>query len=509
MKNLSALFFAAILGSLITLGTYKGLGLDKKVVTFQEQAATPTVFTNNTASAPAVASTPAPAPAKTNARSSAPIDFIAAAAKTTPAVVHIKSTITTASLGQQQPGFDIFKDFFGDDFNLGDPYGGQGGERQGAGSGVIISKDGFIVTNNHVVADATELEVVLNDNRSYSAEVIGTDPSTDLAVIKINDNNLPILELANSDDVQVGEWVLAVGNPFNLASTVTAGIVSAKGRNINILSDQYAIESFIQTDAAVNPGNSGGALVNVDGDLVGINTAIASRTGSYSGYSFAVPVNIVEKVVDDLMSYGTVQRAYLGVMIRDLDSKVAKELALDISQGVYVDDLLATGAAKGAGVQKGDVIVKVDGQSVRSAPELQELIGRKRPGDDASLTINRQGKIKTISVSLTNREGNTDIVKSSVSKELVQRLGVEMEELNDDEMNLYGVENGVKVNRIYPGIISKNTEMKEGFIITEIDSKKINSVNDINSVLSNKNGGVLIEGIYPDDPTTYYYGFGL
>lgn len=509
MKNLPALFVAAILGSLITLGAYKGLGLDKKVITFQEEPAVQTVFTNATAPA----NTAIPQPSKTNRTHSAtPVDFRAAAAKTTPAVVHIKSTVSVASSGQQMPGFDIFRDFFGDDFDFGNPYGGgggQGNERQATGSGVIISRDGYIVTNNHVVADATELEVVLNDNRSYPAEIIGTDPSTDLAVIKISENGLPTLELANSDDVQVGEWVLAVGNPFNLSSTVTAGIVSAKGRNINILSDQAAIESFIQTDAAVNPGNSGGALVNVDGDLVGINTAIATRTGSYSGYSFAVPVNIVEKVVEDLTRFGTVQRAYLGVMIRDLDSKVAKELNLDISQGVYIESLLEEGAAKQAGVQKGDVIVEVDGQSVKSAPELQELIGRKRPGDMATLTINREGRTKNINVPLTNKDGNTNIVKATGSTELMKKLGVELMDLTDSEKNRYGVDGGIKVATIGSGIISKNTDMEEGFIITEVDGRPVNSVQQINAILKNKSGGVLVAGIYPNDPTNYYYGFGL
>ncbi|MEL7063382.1 MAG: trypsin-like peptidase domain-containing protein, partial [Bacteroidota bacterium] len=295
------------------------------------------------------------------------LDFTEPAATVMPAVVHITSTQLRSKSNQQVP--DIFKDFFGDNFGQG--FEGRQRPSIGSGSGVIISDDGFIVTNNHVIDNADDIEVSLNDNRTYKAEVIGTDPSTDLALLKIEGEALPTLALANSDETKVGQWVLAIGNPFNLNSTVTAGIISAKGRNINILKDQAAIESFIQTDAAVNPGNSGGALVDLNGNLIGINTAIASPTGSYSGYSFAIPSNLMRKVVTDLMEYGTVQRGYLGVMIRSVDGNLAKDNDLTITEGVYIDSLIENSAAEKAGIKKGDVVVGVEGIRVKNAAELQ------------------------------------------------------------------------------------------------------------------------------------------
>ncbi len=507
MKNLSALIFAAILGSLITLGIYKGLGMDKKVVTIQEEQTIPTAFTNAVHPSP---TTPAISAAE-------PVDFRMAAAKSMPAVVHIKSTVSTASSGGggnpygNGDIYEYFKEFFGDDLFDGAPPGGAPGgqDRQSSGSGVIISRDGYIVTNNHVVEGASELEVTLYDNRSFPAELIGTDPSTDLAVIKVNSSALPTLELANSDEARVGEWVLAVGNPFNLSSTVTAGIVSAKGRSINILNDQYAIESFIQTDAAVNPGNSGGALVNVDGELLGINTAIATKTGYFQGYSFAVPVNIVQKVVDDLINYGGVQRAYLGIRIQDLDSQLAQEMGLDISQGVYVGEILENGAAKKSGMMVGDVIVDVDGMPVKSAPELQEIIGRKRPGDYADVTVNRQGRDKKIRVSLTNRSGSTDRFAEPAGGELLSRLGVSVQDLGPTDLRRLDIDGGTIVTEIVPGIVSKETKMREGFIILKVNDRDVRDTGDFINTLNGKRGGVMVEGIYPGDPTVYFYAFGL
>ena len=282
---------------------------------------------------------------------------------------------------------------------------------QGSGSGVIISSDGYIVTNNHVIDKAKEVKVSLNNNKEYLAKLVGIDPTTDLAVLKIEAENLPALAFANSDEVRLGEWVLAVGNPFNLNSTVTAGIISARGRNINIIDNQSAIEAFIQTDAAVNPGNSGGALINTRGDLIGINTAISTRTGSYEGYGFAIPANIVRKVVDDLTKHGVVQRAYLGVNIADITPELAKEQGIKETQGVYVSGVTEDGAAAAAGIKKGDIVVQAGERSVKKMSELLEVIGSRRPGDKVSVVVLREGKEKVFNVVLRNRQGTTDVLK--------------------------------------------------------------------------------------------------
>ena len=299
-----------------------------------------------------------------------PFDFTDAAARSCPSVVHIRSKSGNAP-ASQMGNDDMFEYFFGRQPN--------GGVREGIGSGVIVRTDGYIVTNNHVVEGATELEVTLFDKRKFKATLVGTDPTTDLAVIKIEQDKLPILDIANSDDAKVGEWVLAVGNPLNLSSTVTAGIISAKGRNIHLLDKKTAIESFIQSDAAVNPGNSGGALVDVDGKLVGINVAIASETGYFAGYSFAIPSNLVKKIVEDVIEYGAPQRGFLGVNIADMDGDIAKEAGVNITKGAYIDGTIAGGAAEAAGLRKGDIIVAANGKPIDSAAELQEIIGRGRP----------------------------------------------------------------------------------------------------------------------------------
>ncbi len=320
-----------------------------------------------------------------------PFDFKSAAKKAMPVVVHITASETgTASRNR---GNNPFEDLFGGDWFYGGP-------QKGTGSGVIYTKEGYIITNNHVVDFADEVEVTLYDNRTFQAKVVGTDKTTDLAVLKIEATDLPTLKIADSDNAEVGEWVLAVGNPFDLTSTVTAGIISAKARNINILSNKKSIESFIQTDAAVNPGNSGGALVDAEGKLVGINTAIATQTGSFSGYSFAIPINIVTKVVDDLIQYGKSQRGLIGIDIQDLDSDHAEELGLKINQGVVIVGVIDGMAGQFAGLLPDDVITKVDDKTVKSSPELQELVGRKRPGDVVNLTIVRNGKTQKIPVRL-------------------------------------------------------------------------------------------------------------
>ena len=355
-----------------------------------------------------------------------------------------------------------------------------------------------------MVDGAEKVEVTLNDNREFTAKVVGNDPSTDLALLKIEEKGLPILFYGNSDQLKIGEWVLAVGNPFNLTSTVTAGIVSAKARNIGILPDQYKIESFIQTDAAVNPGNSGGALVNTRGELVGINTAIASQTGSYSGYSFAIPVNLVKKVVDDLVEFGNVQRGFIGVSIRDIDSKLAIEKNIKETRGVYVAGLTIDGAAKSAGIEEGDIIVKIGENEVNSSPQLQEQIGQYRPGDKVRVVVLRDGNERVFSVVLRNKEGNTSIVKS---EENLNLLGATFENVARETTSKLGLEGGVRISKLMNGKL-RSAGIKEGFIITSIDKKQIRTTNDISQALKTKQGGILIEGVYPNG-TKAYYGFGI
>ncbi len=381
-SNLKTLAIVGALSSATTLGAYK---------LFLEKSPSDAVFTTTPSAFTRLVSDVSPtAPGN-------PGDFTYAAEKATPAVVHI-TTKMTRNVSRQGQMVDPFEDFFG-----GNPFGGGGGRRQqpeaqeASGSGVIISADGYIVTNNHVVQDADEVSVILNDKRSYKAKVISTDPSTDIAVIQVKATNLPFLDFGDSDAIRVGEWVLAVGNPFNLESTVTAGIVSAKGRQ-NIIDrdkDVNPLESFIQTDAAVNPGNSGGALVNLKGELIGINTAIYSRTGQFAGYSFAVPVGIVKKVAADLIKYGNVQRGYLGVNISEVNSKIVEEKGLKVNDGVYVGGFPTGGsAAQSAGLKVNDVIVKIDGVPTGSQSKLMELVGRKRPGETVVVTVNRDGEVK-------------------------------------------------------------------------------------------------------------------
>ena len=321
----------------------------------------------------------------------APVDFTQAAERSVEAVVHVKTKYY-----RQQQYVDPFYQFF-----FGRPQQSQQPSAMASGSGVILSNDGYIVTNNHVIEDANEIEVVLNDKRTFAAQLIGTDPNTDLALLKIEATNLPTIEIGNSDDLRVGEWVLAVGNPFNLTSTVTAGIVSAKARSINILNSDMKIESFIQTDAAVNPGNSGGALVNTRGQLVGINTAIASQTGSYAGYAFAIPTAIMQKVVADLRQYGTVQRALLGIRMLDITQQVKDQLSLESMEGVYVGEVISGSAADKAGMKAGDVIVQVDGRPINASSQLQEQIGRKNPGDQITILVRRGHRSVSLQVTLT------------------------------------------------------------------------------------------------------------
>lgn len=429
------------------------------------------------------------------------IDFTTAAEMSINGVVHVQ-TKYEQHYNDQFNFYDPFRDFF---------WGNRGNQQKiqpkvASGSGVIISEDGYIVTNNHVVEGADQVEITLNDNKKYKAKVVGTDPTTDLALIKVDATGLPYIAYGNSDNLKVGEWVLAVGNPFNLTSTVTAGIVSAKGRNINILQEQFAIESFIQTDAAVNPGNSGGALVNSAGQLVGINTAIASNTGSYAGYSFAVPVNIARKVVDDLLEYGEVQRAFIGVSIREIDANLAEEKNINIQKGVYVNGLSDGGAANEAGIKEGDIIISVGNHPTDNVPQLQEMVAMYRPGDKIPVSVIRDGKEKTFNVTLRNKNGDTDRIVRDVN-EVVTVLGADFEPIESTEMAKLKINKGMKVTNLKGGKL-RSAGIKEGFIITKIDGKQITNKEDINNALANKKGGVLIEGVYPNGFKTYY-GFGL
>ena len=431
--------------------------------------------------------------------------FVAASENSLNSVVHVTTQVVTTSF-QRDPFYEFF-------------YGPGAGGREfkqygsGSGSGVIVSDDGFIVTNNHVIENAKEIEVTLNDNRKYKAKIIGTDPSTDLAVLKIEETGLTAIPLGNSDQLQVGEWVLAVGNPFNLTSTVTAGIVSAKARNINLLSERgrndiVPIESFIQTDAAVNPGNSGGALVNTGGELVGINTAIASQTGSYAGYSFAVPVNLVQKVMSDLMDYGVVQRGYLGVKISDVTQELKEEKELPDTKGVYIAKVISDGSADKAGVKTGNVILKVGSKNVNTVAELQEEIGRRRPGDKVILTLrNNKGEEELKDVVLRNKDGETTLI----SKEEVRKnssLGATFENLSSKEKKELNIDYGVKIKSLNAGKL-KSLGLKEGMIITKLNNDPINTVEQLTNKLNDEsNKGVLLE-IMTESGRKDYIGFGL
>jgi Do/DeqQ family serine protease len=432
--------------------------------------------------------------------------FEAAAEMTVHSVVHIKTYGSEDSFNNM---FDPWQQFF-----FGNPNQRQRDPNplMGTGSGVIISENGYIATNNHVVARAEKIEVVLNDRRTYTASLIGTDPTTDLALLKIEEKGLPYVVYGNSDEVKVGQWVLAVGNPFNLTSTVTAGIVSAKGRNINLLEGDpskgmYPIESFIQTDAAVNPGNSGGALVSTSGKLVGINSAIASNTGSYAGYSFAIPVNIVKKVMKDLLEFGTVQRGFIGVSIRDIDNKLAEEKGIKEFKGVYVAGISEGGAAEDAGLQEGDIIMKVGGEDVNTSPELQEQVGKYRPGDKIELSVLRGGKSMNLPLTLKNRKNTTTLFKKEKEDAGgLSFLGANFRKVSEEEKIRLRIRNGLKITALEEGKL-KSSGVKEGFIITSIDKNPIENISDL-EFLKDKKGGVLIEGVYPNGFRAYY-GFGL
>ena len=432
------------------------------------------------------------------------VDLTEAAEHSIQAVVHIKTEFK-----QKNSAWDnYFSGSFWEEF-FGVPYG-QSNEYpvQAAGSGVIIASDGYIITNNHVVEDAEKITVTLNDKREFNGTLVGTDAEADLALIKIEESNLPYLTFGNSDQVRIGEWVLAVGNPFNLTSTVTAGIVSAKARNLNIMDESSNIESFIQTDAALNQGNSGGALVNVQGELIGINTAIASGTGYYTGYSFAIPSNIARKVANDLKTYGVVQRAYLGVSIMDITPQKAEELNLNSLEGVVVSLVDENGAARQSGLKEGDVILAINDTKTNSASELREVLMQHSPGETVSVRVLHKGEVYVRNVYLLNRQGTTDIVKQSDATAATV-LGATFSDLSKRELNYYRITGGVKVTNIGDGLL-RQSGVKKGFVITVINGRIISDIKDLDKFIQNNQDKYLaIEGVYDNGYYKYTYTIQL
>ncbi len=452
-----------------------------------------------------------------NATSGLETDFTIAADLSVHAVVHIKTqTIRHSSSSQDFFNDPFFEFFFGPQQKPQPQTPTEKSVPMGSGSGVIISPNGYIVTNNHVVEGATEIQVTLNDKRTFKAQLIGTDPSTDVALLKIEAEKLPSIAFGNSDNIKVGEWVLAVGNPFNLTSTVTAGIVSAKARNIGIIGkDRYgrkkeklSIESFIQTDAAINPGNSGGALVNTAGELIGINTAIASRTGSYAGYGFAIPTSIVKKVVTDLREHGVVQRALLGVQISDITTDIAKEKNLKTLNGVLVGGVVPNGAAQKAGIKTNDVIIEIDKTKITSSAKLQEQIGLHRPGDKIYVVVLRENKKKKFIVKLTNSEGTTDIVET---KKYEKELGIQIKPIGDVVKQAIGIDAGLEITQIQEGAF-RQQGINVSFIILKINNQKMKTIADFEKLYQKckKNKQPLnIAGVYPTSGKIGYYKINL
>ncbi len=445
------------------------------------------------------------------------IDFTAPSAAALPAVVHIKTKTNAKQVSNNLPKQrNPFSDLFGGD-DIFDQFFNRGGvipEQRASGSGVIISDDGYIVTNNHVVNNADEITVTLNNKKTYKAKVVGTDPAYDLAVIKVEAAGLPFLLYGNSDELKIGQWVLAIGYPLNLETTVTAGIVSAKARSLGLNRDKSGdqkagVESFIQTDAAVNQGNSGGALINTDGKLVGINSAIASPTGYYSGYSYAIPVNIVKKVVDDLIKFGTVQRGYLGLQFinaSDLGEDEKKKVGIPLNaEGIYAQDVPTDGGAYAAGIRKGDIIKNVGGTEVTSGAELQEQVSKFKPGDKVPVTYVRSGKENTVTVTLKNKAGNFDIVKAD---NLMDILGGDFATLDSRKAKDYGVSGGVLVKKITGGALNDQTRMKDGFVILKINDKDVKSVDELRTAVGN-NKNITISGFYPGYDGVYEYPITL
>jgi Do/DeqQ family serine protease len=477
LKSIGRPIMFTAIGGLVALGAAHSLGWTGKTVIIED--------TNQGVSqANLTADGPLP---------SAPTDFVAAAERTVEAVVHVKTTAERV-----QNYYNPFNDLF-----FGRPSTPEKFEVEGSGSGVILTEDGYIVTNNHVIKGAKTIVVTTSNNDEYEAELIGADPTTDIALLKIEGNALTKVDVANSDKVRLGQWVLAVGNPFNLTSTVTAGIISAKGRDINIIDEQSAIESFLQTDAAVNPGNSGGALVNTAGELVGINTAISSRSGSFEGYSFAVPANLMLKVVNDLKEYGRVQRAFIGINYNEVTAALSEELNLEVNKGVYVANVISEGAADDAGITKGDVIINVNGKSIVSGADLTEALGQRRPGEKLSVVVNRSGKNKAFEVVLKNKLGTTEMLTKE--EELLRNFGAELEELSSIDRRRLGLRYGIRVSKILGGRFQKAGIPKD-FIIVKLNNVYVENVESFDRLVRqfNPGDGVLIQGFEPNGKANYY-----
>ena len=499
MKKFGLTLLTAFVGGAMALGSYK-LIENKYADNMSFEDRQKVYFTSN--------------PSAPITSSAGEVDFTQAAAAVTPAVVYIKVTYSNDQSDDKQSELQqMFGNMFGQQMR---PQGVQ----QASGSGVIIAPDGYIVTNNHVVDKADKIVVNTNDHRTFQAKVIGTDPNTDLALIKIEATNLPIVKLGNSDDAKVGEWVLAVGNPFNLTSTVTAGIVSAKGRNIGIIGQEdnqdqnpfgrtsneaprtnKSIESFIQTDAAINPGNSGGALVNTRGELIGINSAIASNNGAYEGYGFAIPINLAKKVLNDIEKYGAVKRGYVGVSFTELNPDVAEQLKTSVTNGLYVRELVPGGGAEQAGIKAGDVIVKVENNPVYESSDLQERVGELQPGDKVHLTVLRDGAEKSFTVTLKGDlpAATHTATTSKSAAELFNKLGASFMPVSKEQKTKYHVNAGVVVTQVRPGRLFDETEIPVGSVITSINRHQIASIADMDNAITNtRNGLLVISGIYPD-----------
>ena len=424
-------------------------------------------------------------------------DFTYAAESAVDAVVHVK-VVSTAS-GQQQAPSSIFDFFFG--------YPGaapQQREKVGSGSGVIIREDGYIVTNNHVIEGATKMEVTLNNNQTYPATLVGTDPATDVALIKIDASGLPVIPFGDSDKLRLGEWVIAIGSPYDLRSTITAGIVSAKGRSMPNYSGEFKIESFIQTDAAVNPGNSGGALVDKAGNLVGINTAIISQTGSYTGYSFAVPSNIVKKIAYDLMDFGSVKRAVLGIVMQPIDEKIAEDLKLSSRNGVYINEVSKSGAADKAGLKAGDVLIAIDSTKIINPASVQEAVSRFSPGDKAVVTVIRDGKPQQFEVTFKGTSQENGTIEDDGS---IAFYGSSIKEASEETLAKYGIRSGVEIVELGPGKLME-AGAQEGFIIQYVNEQQVKTPKDVIDIVKKSKRTVFIEGITPSGRTGYF-GFGL
>ncbi|WP_316804533.1 trypsin-like peptidase domain-containing protein [Pedobacter nototheniae] len=509
-KILGITVLAAFIGGAAAIGGYKLFERNQAGSTISEKQQL--YFANN--------------PLKVS--SSGEVDFIQASAAVAPGVVHIKTTYAASGKGKSQSSpFDMFDDFFGG--------GGRQMQRQpsaASGSGVIISQDGYIITNNHVVENAEKVEVVLTDRRKVEAKVIGRDPNTDLALIKVSATGLPVVKMGNSDNVQVGEWVLAVGFPLDLNTTVTAGIVSAKNRSIGIIGreqqgneiteEEYreyqrtgkrpdrpantSIESFIQTDAAINPGNSGGALVNANGELIGINSAIASQSGYNQGYGFAIPINLARKVVDDFMKYGSVKRGYIGVSFVPLSADNPSEIKTSEINGLYVNDVVAGGGAAAAGIKSGDIIKKVDGNVIYDSPDLQEKIGRLNPGDKVKLSVLRDGSLKDYTVILKG-EPNAGVLASNAPKTVeVSKLGASFVPASPAQKSKYGISNGVVVTSVTTGKAFDNIGVEKGLIITKVNGQPVNNVADVQKALpQTRNNMIYMSGVSPEG--TFNFSF--